>query len=139
MTKSELAARISRETGLSKADANRFLNAVFQTISTEVRAGGKVTLAPIGTFSPKETPARPGRNPRTGETIEVPAQRTVKFKPAPPLVDLLNEGQDEDEEDEEEEDEEEEEAEPTAKPASKTVRVTKHKSSSPHWWDTYWV
>ena len=80
MNKTELINAIAAETGLSKADAAKALNATTAAIAKAVKAGDKVALVGFGTFAPAERPARTGKNPRTGEVLEIPAKTVVKFK-----------------------------------------------------------
>lgn len=80
MNKTELINAIAEGAGLSKADAAKALNATTAAITNAVKAGDKVALVGFGTFAPAERPARTGKNPRTGEVIEIPAKKVVKFK-----------------------------------------------------------
>ena len=80
MNKTELINAIAEGAGLSKADAAKALNATTAAIANAVNAGDKVALGGFGTFAPAERPARTGKNPRTGEVIEIPAKKVVKFK-----------------------------------------------------------
>ena len=77
-----------RDRGLSKVDAKKALDATLQTISEEVKSGGKVVLVGFGTFSVSERSARKGINPRTKEPINIPAKKTAKFKPGSDLSNL---------------------------------------------------
>jgi DNA-binding protein HU-beta len=70
---------------LSKADAAKALNATTAAIANAVKAGDKVALVGFGTFAPSERPARTGKNPRTGEVLQIPAKTVVKFKPGADL------------------------------------------------------
>lgn len=80
MNKTELINIIASEAGLSKADATKALNATTAAIAGALKAGDKVALLGFGTFAPAERPARTGKNPRTGEVLEIPAKTVVKFK-----------------------------------------------------------
>lgn len=80
MNKTELISAIAAEAGLSKADAAKALNAATAAIAGALKAGDKVSLVGFGTFAPAERPARTGKNPRTGEVLEIPAKKVVKFK-----------------------------------------------------------
>ena len=80
MNKTELINAIVEGAGLSKADAAKALNATTAAIANAVKAGEKVALVGFGTFAPAERPARTGKNPRTGEVIEIAAKKVVKFK-----------------------------------------------------------
>ncbi|MBS1272544.1 MAG: DNA-binding protein HU [Candidatus Marinimicrobia bacterium] len=81
MNKSELIDSMADKGGITKADAERALNAFTDTV-TEALAGDKekITLVGFGTFSTSERAARTGRNPQTGETINIPATTVPKFK-----------------------------------------------------------
>lgn len=85
MNKTDLINAIAAESGLSKADAAKAWNAATAAIANAVKAGDKVALVGFGTFAASERPARQGKNPRTGETIEIPAKTVVKFKPGSDL------------------------------------------------------
>ncbi len=81
MIKTELIDQIASNADLSKADAGRALDATLNAIIDTVKSGDKVTLVGFGTFMATERKAREGRNPRTGETISIPAARVPKFVP----------------------------------------------------------
>ena len=80
MKKSDIVAKVAESTGLSKKDSEKALTAVLNTISDALAAGEKVQLIGFGTFDVKERAARTGRNPRTKETIEIPASKIPQFK-----------------------------------------------------------
>ena len=80
MTKGELVEKVAQECNLSKAAAEQALNSVVGAITNAVAAGDKVTLIGFGTFSVSERAAREGRNPKTGEVIQIAAGKVVKFK-----------------------------------------------------------
>lgn len=80
MNKSELINAIADKAGLSKADAKAALDATVAAISEALHANDKVAVLGFGTFSVADKPARTGINPRTKETIEIPARKSVKFK-----------------------------------------------------------
>ena len=86
MNKTDLINAIAAESGLTKADAAKALNATTNAIANAVKAGDKVELVGFGTFAPAERPARTGKNPRTGEVLEIPAKTIVKFKPGSDLA-----------------------------------------------------
>jgi len=79
MNKHELIDAISSETGASRAEAGRFLDAVINQITKTVADGNKVTLTGFGTFESVTRAARTGRNPKTGELIQIVATVTPKF------------------------------------------------------------
>ena len=89
-TKSELIAAIALNQGVPKITAEGFLNATLAEIERALLAGQPVTLHGFGTFELKKRDARTGRNPRTGEPVEIAASTTVAFKPAKALKDSLN-------------------------------------------------
>ncbi len=89
MNKAELTARIARDTGLTKADANRVLDAFTLAVTKTLKRGGKVTLVGFGTFSVFRRRARSGRDPQTGTRIRIPARRTPKFAPGKGLKDAI--------------------------------------------------
>ena len=80
MNKAELVAAIAAETEMSKKDVEKVLKAFTGTVVNEVAKGGSVQLIGFGTFEQAERAARPGRNPQTGESIEIPATKVPKFK-----------------------------------------------------------
>lgn len=90
MNKTELVAAVAEKTGASKKDSEKLVSAVFDSITTALVAGDKVALVGFGAFEVKERPARTGRNPRTKETIEIPASRSASFKPGKALKDAVN-------------------------------------------------
>ena len=89
-TKKELIDSIAERTGVKKLDAELVLNATLAEIERALLAGQPVTLHGFGTFELKKRDARTGRNPRTGEPVEIAASTTVAFKPAKALKDSLN-------------------------------------------------
>ncbi len=82
MNKAELREAIATKSGLTAKDAEAALDAVLETVVSTVAGGDKVTIAGFGTFEPRERSARTGRNPQTGESIEIAASTTPGFKPA---------------------------------------------------------
>ena len=89
MNKSELIAMTAENTGLTKKDAERVLNAALDAITAAMADHEKVQLSGFGTFEVKEREARIGRNPRTKESIEIPATFVPSFKPSKALKDLI--------------------------------------------------
>jgi DNA-binding protein HU-beta len=81
MNKTELIAVIAAKTGLTTTKSAEVVNAVIETITTEVTGGGKVVFQGFGSFSLKERAARTAKNPQTGETIQVAAKKVAKFTP----------------------------------------------------------
>jgi DNA-binding protein HU-beta len=80
MTKAELIAGIGKEAKISKASAEKALNAFTNTVMKALRKGDKLALTGFGTFSVAKRRARTGRNPQTGKEIRIPATRVAKFK-----------------------------------------------------------
>ena len=89
MNKTELAAAIAEKAGISKKDAEAAVKAFIDVVSAELKDGGKVQLVGFGTFEVSERAARQGRNPQTGDTIEIAASKTPKFKAGKALKDLV--------------------------------------------------
>ena len=90
MNKAELIDAVASEADLSKADATRATDAVLDSITGALRNGDQVTLVGFGTFSVRERAARTGRNPQTGETIQIKASRSAGFKAGKALKDAVN-------------------------------------------------
>jgi len=80
MTKTELVGKIASEAGISKAQAEKAVDGFVSAVSDALASGDKITLVGFGTFSIGERAQREGRNPRTGEKIQIPASKIVKFK-----------------------------------------------------------
>ena len=89
-TKKELIDSIAERTGVNKSGVELVLNATLAEIERALLAGQPVTLHGFGTFELKKRDARTGRNPRTGEPVEIAASTSVAFKPAKALKDSLN-------------------------------------------------
>jgi DNA-binding protein HU-beta len=90
MNKAELIDAVTGHTGLPKADATRAVEAVFDSITSALKSGDSVALLGFGTFAVKARSARAGRNPRTGETIEIAASKVPGFKAGKALKDAVN-------------------------------------------------
>lgn len=82
MNKAELIERIAIKADVSKATAGRMLDAALQSIMDVVAGGNQVALAGFGSFKPQTRPARMGRNPKTGEAIQIPSSVVPKFVPS---------------------------------------------------------
>jgi len=89
MTKADLVVKIAEKTGLTKANAERALNAFLESVEGTLVTDGKLTLTGFGTFLVDERKARTGRNPRTGAEIKIPASKVVKFRPGKLLKDAI--------------------------------------------------
>lgn len=86
MNKTELVAAMAEKAGLTKNDATKALNAYVDVVREQLQKGEDVALIGFGTFSAVKRPARMGRNPRTGEQIEIAAKVSAKFKAGKGLV-----------------------------------------------------
>lgn len=90
MNKNEFIDRVAEMAGINKAEATRTVDAVFDAITDALRRGDDVRLVGFGTFSAARRKEREGRNPRTGETIRIPASVQPKFAAGKGLKDALN-------------------------------------------------
>jgi DNA-binding protein HU-beta len=90
MTKNELAEKIAQRADLGVGQAREVVEAVIDTVSDELAAGGEVSLAGFGKFSVSKRAARQGRNPATGEMINIAASNAAKFSAASALKKRLN-------------------------------------------------
>ncbi len=81
MTKADLIASVSKEAKISKASAEKSVNAFAAAVTKALKKGEKFTLTGFGTFSVAKRRARTGRNPQTGKEIKIPAAKVAKFKP----------------------------------------------------------
>lgn len=90
MKKNELVEKVAEGASLTKADAERAINALVNAVSDALVEGDKVTLKGLGTFEVRERKARTGINPRTRETIEIPASKVPAFKASSTLKDAVN-------------------------------------------------
>lgn len=86
MNKTDLTNKIAAGAGLSKVEAKKAMDATLEAISEALKAGEKVTLVGFGTFAPVVKPAHEGKNPRTGEVIEIAEKTVVKFKAGADLI-----------------------------------------------------
>ena len=90
MKKVELVEAVAAAAGLTKTDATKAIDATFAAITEALVKGDKVPLVGFGTFAVSERAAREGRNPRTGEAVEIPARVAVKVKAGSKLKEALN-------------------------------------------------
>ena len=90
MNNADLADRVATDSGLSKADARKVVDGVFAAIVDAAAKGDEVSLNGFGKFKIKDTPAREGRNPSTGATIQIAAAKKLSFAPAKAVKDKLN-------------------------------------------------
>ena len=92
MTKSELLDAVSDQAGVSKSDAERAIGAFFDVVVSTAKQGDKVAWPGFGTFSTSERAARTGRNPQTGEPVQIAASTAMKFSASSALKSALNPG-----------------------------------------------
>ena len=90
MTKNELAEQVASRNGLAASQARQVVESIIDVVSDELAAGGEVALAGFGKFSVSHRAARQGRNPSTGETININASKAAKFSSASALKKRLN-------------------------------------------------
>ena len=90
MNKNDLISAVADGSGLSKADAGRAVDAVFASIADALKAGDEVRIVGFGSFSVAHRAASTGRNPRTGEAIQIAASKQPKFKAGAPLKAAVN-------------------------------------------------
>ena len=90
MNKKELIESIAGAADISKAAAEKALNATLTAVADALKKGEKVTLVGFGTFSVAKREARTGRNPQTGKSIKIPAKNVAKFKAGSKLSDAIN-------------------------------------------------
>ena len=89
MNKQELISKIAEKTDISRKDATAALTALITSITEALKAGEKIAIPNLGTFEVRERAARTGKNPRTGEAVEIAAKRLPAFKPAKALKDAV--------------------------------------------------
>ncbi len=89
MTKAELVVKIAEKAGMTKANAERSLNAFLDAVEDTLVKDGKLMLTGFGTFAVESRKARKGRNPRTGQEIDIPESKVVKFRPGKLLKDAV--------------------------------------------------
>ena len=90
MNKNDLISSVASSAGLSKADAAKAVDAVFDSITAALKSGDDVRLVGFGNFAVSSRAASEGRNPRTGEKIHIPASKQPKFKAGKSLKDAVN-------------------------------------------------
>lgn len=89
MTKADLIAQVAANTDMTKKDADKAVNALFDALSNALANGEKITISGFGTFEVRERAERQGINPRTREPITIPATRSIVFKQGKSLKDAL--------------------------------------------------
>ena len=90
MNKAQLISKIAEDAGITNAQAGKALGAVINGVTSTLESGDKLTLVGFGTFSTSERAARKGRNPRTGETLNIAARKVVRFKAGKELAGRVN-------------------------------------------------
>ena len=90
MNKSDLTSHLATHASLSRTEANFVVNAVFSAIADALATGEPVTIAGFGTFTTRTRAARQGRNPRTGELIDIPASKIPSFRAAKALREAVD-------------------------------------------------
>ena len=90
MNKNDLVAAVADNAGLTKADASKAVDGVFDAITAALKQGTEVRIVGFGTFAVASRKATTGRNPRTGETINIAASKQPKFKAGKGLKDAIN-------------------------------------------------
>lgn len=89
MTKTDLIDRVAAQTGLTKKDSGKAVDAVFGSIAEALKDGDKVQIIGFGTFEVRERAARTGRNPQTGAELQIPARKVPSFKAGKGLKDIV--------------------------------------------------
>lgn len=90
--KSDLIDHVATQTSSTKASTEKFIDALFSSLQKALQEGKEVRLIGFGTFAVKETPARSGRNPRTGDVIQIAGSKKTTFKAGSALKQAVNEG-----------------------------------------------
>ncbi len=94
MTKAELIETLANKLPINRSEAEKAINIILDDIISALKQGQRVNISGFGTFSVSTRQARTGRNPKTGESIQISASRSAKFKPGKQLKDSLSEGLD---------------------------------------------
>jgi integration host factor subunit beta len=92
MTKADLIDEVSRLAELTRKDSEVIVETIFDSVVRSLRAGDKIEIRGFGSFRTRQRKPRVGRNPKTGERVDVPAKKIPFFKPSKELKDLVNEG-----------------------------------------------
>ncbi len=92
MTKADLIDEVSRQVELTRKDSEVIVETIFDSIVHSLRAGDKIEIRGFGSFRTRQRNPRVGRNPKTGDRVEVPAKKIPFFKPSKELKDLVNSG-----------------------------------------------
>ena len=92
MTKADLIDKVSQEAGLTRKDSEIIVESIFDSVVRSLRAGDKIEIRGFGSFRTRQRRARVGRNPKTGDRVDVPPKKIPFFKPSKELKDLVNTG-----------------------------------------------
>src|SRR3977135_72154 len=92
MTKADLVEEVARVTELTRKDSEVIVDTLFESVIKALKAGDKLEVRGFGSFRVRQRNSRVGRNPKTGEKVDVPAKRVPYFKPSKELKDLINDG-----------------------------------------------
>ena len=90
MNKTEMIESISKATGVAKSHTEKVVHELFSTVTSELKAGRRLTVIGFGSFNPVKRSARMGRNPQTGDSIKIPASKNVHFSVGSALKDAVN-------------------------------------------------
>lgn len=90
MTKADLVERVASQADMTKKDAEQLVEIIFDSITASLNRGEKIELRGFGSFRVRDRNSRKGRNPKTGEAVDIPAKRVAYFKPGKELKDLIN-------------------------------------------------
>jgi integration host factor subunit beta len=90
MTKADLVEIVANEAEMTKKDVEQLVEIIFDSIVSTLNNGEKIELRGFGSFRVRERNARKGRNPKTGEPVDIPAKRVAYFKPGKDLKDIIN-------------------------------------------------
>ena len=93
MTKADLVERVAREADMTKKDAEQLVEIIFDSITDTLNKGEKIELRGFGSFRVRERNSRKGRNPKTGDSVSIPAKRVAYFKPGKELKELINQSE----------------------------------------------
>lgn len=91
MTKADLVEIVANEADMTKKDVEQLVEIIFDSIVSTLNKGEKIELRGFGSFRVRERSARKGRNPKTGESVDIPAKRVAYFKPGKDLKEIINE------------------------------------------------
>ncbi len=90
MTKADLVEIVANEADMTKKDVEQLIEIIFESIVGSLNKGEKIELRGFGSFRVRDRNARKGRNPKTGEPVDIPAKRVAYFKPGKDLKDIIN-------------------------------------------------